>query len=548
MKRISLLIIVIAMVMWPFNIFHIVAEPSYTDTEYWNNRCTGKRQMSAEDKEACLGYSSYLQSQNEGLGEELNAIDAKRQEIAKDIEYYSKQIAEYQTQIDAKQVEINDKQGEIDAKQAEINDKQEDINQKQLEIDAKQLEIDDVQASIDAKQVEIEAKQDEIEAKQDEIDATQADIDALNDKISDRLVISQSTMRINKYLEILMGVSSFEDFMRIANALNNISQFDNKTLNDMFDLKDVLNAQKDELKAAEEEMKEIQEQLVAVQNQMKAVQDEMRVVQNEMVAERTVLEGIQQEIVSQKQELTNEQGAIIALQYETQVIEDEILKQEAELRAQHAAIATDIESKNAVMRQIAEAGLLDAIPTSAAGWTNPVPNGYRSAGTWFYSGGGLHMGYDFAAPAGSTIYSPGNGVVLHSTNGCPTYGYLGNWCTGPGGAYGGGNQVYLLIVVNDSLYAVQMYHMMLDSPIASGTIVSGGTPVGLIGSSGNSSGPHCHVEIIYLGAGSNFSNYAQTWNGDLNFGASAGYAGYYGRCEAGNGPPCRIRPEDIYGF
>ena len=551
MKKLLLVFMCCSLIAWPLSVSQIYAEPGYSDTEYWNDKCTGKAQMTSEEKEACLGYSKYLQSQNEGLGERLNEIDAKREEIAKDIEYYSNQIKEYQNQIDAKQVEINDKQGEIDQKQVEINSKQADIDNKQLEIDAKQLEIDDVQSSIDAKQLEIEAKQDEIEAKQVEIDETQADIDTLNEKIADRLVISQSTMRINKYLEILMGVSSFEDFMRIANALNDISQYDNKTMNDMVDLKALLNEQKEEMKAAEEELKEIQEQMVAVQNQMKAVQAEMQMVQNEMVQERTILEGIQQEIENEKQVLTNEQGTIISLQYETQVIEEEILKQEAELMAMHAQIAYDIASKNAVMQEIAAAGTLDtiAIQGSTAGWVNPVPNGRRSAGTWFYPGGGLHLGYDFAAPAGSPIYSPGPGVVLYSSNGCPTYGYLGNYCRGyEGGAYGGGNQVFLLCVINDGLYAIQMHHMMLDTPIASGTVVGAGTQVGLVGSSGNSSGPHLHFEVFYLGAGSNFSNYAQTWNGDLNFGASAGYDGYYGRCEAGNGPPCRIRPEDIYGY
>ena len=536
MKRIILLLVSISLIVLPLTALPVEAEPGYTDTSYWNERCTGKAQMSAEDKEACLGYSAYLQKQNDGLGEQLSNIEAKRQEIAKDIQYYANKINEYQVQIDAKQVEINSKQGEIDAKQVEIDSKQADIDAKQTEIDNKQVEIDNKQLEIDAKQVEIDAKQ-------KEIDATQADIDTLNQKISDRLIVSQSTMRINKYLEILIGVSSFEDFMRIANALNNISQYDNKTMNDMIDLKALLKTQQEELVRVEEEMKKIQQEMIAVQ-------DEMKVVQAEMVEEREVLEGIQSEMEIQKQALTSEQGEIIALQYETQVIEDEILRQEAELQAQYAAIAADIESKNAAMRDIASAGLLDAIVIqgTTAGWTNPVPAARRSAGTWFYPGGGLHLGYDFAAPVGSTIYSPGNGVVINSVNGCPTYGGLGNWCTGAGGAYGGGNQIYLLLVVNGSLYGVQMAHMMLGSPIAAGTIVSGGTPVGQVGSSGNSSGPHCHIEIFYLGDGSNFSSYAQNWNGDCAFGAGWGYDGYNRRCEAGNGAPCRIQPESVFGY
>ena len=86
MKRIILLLVSISLIVLPLTALPVEAEPGYTDTSYWNERCTGKAQMSAEDKEACLGYSAYLQKQNDGLGEQLNNIEAKRQEIAKDIQ------------------------------------------------------------------------------------------------------------------------------------------------------------------------------------------------------------------------------------------------------------------------------------------------------------------------------------------------------------------------------------------------------------------------------------------------------------------------------
>ena len=484
----------------------IQAEPDYSDTTYWNNRCTGKTQLSATDREACQGYSAYLQQQNNSLGNQLKDIEAKRQEVSANIEYYAAQIEEYQVQIDAKQVEIDAKQAEIDAKQ--------------VEIDAKQAEIDEIQGRIDQKQKEIDAKQ-------AEIDATQAKIDALMDKLAERLVASQSTMRINKYLEILAGASTFEDFLRIANGLNSISQFDNQTLEEMLDLMDLMEKQKKEL----EEIKA-----------------EMKAIQDEMVAEKEVLEGIKAEMEVQREALTAEQGNLLALQYEMQVIEDEYLRQKAELQAQYSAIAADIEAKNQAMREIAAAGDLIIPPGTANGWTIPVPNAVRSAGTWAYAGGGLHLGYDFAAPVGSTIYAPGPGIVINSVNGCPTYGGLGNWCTGPGGAAGGGNQIYLLVVVNGSLYGIQMAHMMLGSPVPHGTVVVGGTPVGQVGSSGNSTGPHCHVEVFYLGSGDNYAEYAQNWNGDCAFGAGWGSTGYATRCEAGNGAPCRIRPESVFGY
>ena len=186
-------------------------------------------------------------------------------------------------------------------------------------------------------------------------------------------------------------------------------------------------------------------------------------------------------------------------------------------------------------------------PLTTTGWTYPVPGAVRSAGTWYYNSGGVHLGYDFAISPGSAIYAAGNGVILRSADACPTYGGLGSGCGYPG-SYGGGNQVYLLTKINGSLYAVKYLHMMSGSPIAQGTIVTAGTQIGKVGSSGNSSGPHCHIEIFWLGSADNFSNYAKTWNLDLAFGCGWGYSALSRLCENGVGAPCRIRPETIFGY
>lgn len=87
--------------------------------------------------------------------------------------------------------------------------------------------------------------------------------------------------------------------------------------------------------------------------------------------------------------------------------------------------------------------------------------------------------------------------------------------------------------------------MMLNTPIAIGTVVTSGTVIGRVGSSGNSSGPHCHVEVFYLGDASNFNAFKSSWNGDLAFGA--GWAGSDRKCDSGTGAPCRLRPESLFG-
>ncbi|MCR5794495.1 MAG: peptidoglycan DD-metalloendopeptidase family protein [Solobacterium sp.] len=496
------------------------AEPDYSDEEYWTDRCLGKSEMSPEDKAACTAYAQYLSKQNTDLGKQFAAVEAKRKQYEEDIAAYAAEIAGYQTQIDAKQAEIDAKQLEIDAKQAEI--------------DAKQAEIDAKQAEIDAKQAEIKKKEEEIGIKETEIADTEAEVEAEKSKVKSRMVIEQRTMRINPYIDILMGAETLDSLVRIMNGLTAISKYDQKVMDSMLTLIDKLNLQKQELEGIKSAMEEVKKQMESVKTAMEAVKAEMETAKGELD--------------KQQEEMKKEKGNLLALQYEIQLAEQVAENMRAELEAQGNKIAADIEAKNQQMREIAEAGVLDeVVATASAGWTYPVPGSRRSAGTWYYPGGGVHLGYDFAAPAGSPIYAVGNGIIINSANGCPTYGYLGSGCGYQyGGSSGGGNQVYLLTPINDGLYAVKYLHMMINSPIATGTRVFAGDQIGQVGSSGNSSGPHCHIEIFYLGSADNFSNFAQTWNGDLAFGCGWAYAALNRRCESGVGAPCRIRPETVF--
>lgn len=452
----KILLCVCVTLMMVSNFAQDVNAEDYSDTTYWSEFCSQSKNGSTD---TCKAYVEYLQSEKESASEKLKEIEAQREEIAANLEKYDAQLKELQSQITSKQAEIDAKQAEIDAKQVEIDDKQKSI------------------------------------------DETQAQVDELKEKVKSRMVNSQGTMRVSKYTDILMGASTFEEFLRIASGLNSITQYDENTLEQLAALITKLNNEKLELEDA-----------------------------------KASLEVIQAELVS-------EQNDLVALKEQTQVIIDEQEKQAADLEAQGDQISANIDSIKDIIGSID----LDGVVT-ADGWTWPVPGAYRSAGTWNYSGGGKHLGYDFAASEGTSILAVANGVVINSADGC-AYGGLGSTCHGTGGSSGGGNQVYLLVSVNDVLYAVKYLHMQLGSPIATGTKVSAGDYIGRVGSTGNSSGAHCHIEIFRLGSASNFSTYAKSWDGDLTFGCgwAGSYDGYGRRCESGYSEPCRIRPESVFG-
>ncbi|MEE8214802.1 MAG: M23 family metallopeptidase, partial [Alphaproteobacteria bacterium] len=96
----------------------------------------------------------------------------------------------------------------------------------------------------------------------------------------------------------------------------------------------------------------------------------------------------------------------------------------------------------------------------------------------------LHRGVDFAAPRGTPIYAAGNGVVVKS---------------GRNGAYG----KYVRIRHN-SRYSTAYAHMRaINRSARRGKRVKQGQIIGTVGTTGRSTGPHLHYEILAGGRRTN---------------------------------------------
>lgn len=98
-----------------------------------------------------------------------------------------------------------------------------------------------------------------------------------------------------------------------------------------------------------------------------------------------------------------------------------------------------------------------------------------------------HKGMDLAAPAGTIIYSVTDGKVISVGSGCNPVGYYGNPC---GGGYGN----YVKIQDNNGMYFIYA-HMYSTPMVSSGQTVSKGQQIGVVGSSGSSTGNHLHFEV-----------------------------------------------------
>lgn len=110
----------------------------------------------------------------------------------------------------------------------------------------------------------------------------------------------------------------------------------------------------------------------------------------------------------------------------------------------------------------------------------PVPN-YRYCSRWY---GGRHRGVDICAPAGTPIYASAGGTITKA-------GYNK---AGAGTGYG-----YSVIINHGGGYST-VYAHCLSLTVSAGQTVKQGQLIGYLGSTGRSTGNHCHFEIRLNGS------------------------------------------------
>ena len=91
----------------------------------------------------------------------------------------------------------------------------------------------------------------------------------------------------------------------------------------------------------------------------------------------------------------------------------------------------------------------------------------------------LHPGLDFTAPAGTPIYATADGIIEFAGN--------------RGDGYGNN------VIINHGFGYKTLYGHMYRIKTRSGQRVKRGEVIGWVGSTGKSTGPHCHYEVIKNG-------------------------------------------------
>lgn len=403
-------------------------------------------------------------------------------------EYQNEKKAALQESIDSFQSSIDELTQ--DAEEISALAQEQKSLQEQLEVQIREQE--EAIAAIEASIQEVES----------EIERKQAEIEIWDAQIKNRMKSEQAATGTNSLADLIMGSSSLSDMLR------RISGFERITASDQDQIRE-LNKMKEQLQFSIQESRRLQQEH---QDQASSLEQDRQEAQ---------------ELEESYNELVHE--------YEQQM---------AELEAQKRSAEIDMDS---IREFVISADLSSNIDYSSIvsvnGFVNPVPGGRTSAGTWAYSGGGLHLGLDRAAPIGTPVIAPASGVIVSASNTSPTNGgFLGNWSGFPAGS---GNFIAMICEVNGTTYAISFAHLSNEFYVKPGDVVSQGQTIALSGNAGNSSGPHTHIEVYNLGNQSVSDAVAQFQRtGDAAFGTGWGTTST--ACEYKGSSPCRERPEKFF--
>ncbi len=313
----------------------------------------------------------------------------------------------------------------------------------------------------------ISAKEDEITNKEEELILAKADENEQYESMKKRIRYMYENGNTG-FVEILCSSKSIGELLNNAEYISRISGYDRNMLVEFQKVVTNVENQEAELKKEYKELQTMQDNLITKQDSV-----------NELIKNK------QSEIQSLTSELGDTKNKLAQL---------EAAAAEAERKQKEAAAAKKAQAaaKKNTSSSGSSAGSAGASVVSGNGtFTHPCPGGYISSGFGYrtqpIAGASTnHKGIDFAAATGTPIYAAAAGTVISA-------GYAGN----------AGN---LLVVSHGN--GLLTYYMHCNAIyVSAGQKVSRGQNVAAVGTTGNSTGPHLHFQVMLNGTPVNPANY-----------------------------------------
>ncbi|RFU69376.1 peptidase M23 [Peribacillus saganii] len=384
--------------------------------------------------------------------------------------------------METKKQHIQEKRSNV---QSGINKADQQINRLQAQqarldeqIKALDLAIGETNQKIREKQAQIEDTEAEIDVLEQEISVLKERIAKRNEVLKERARSFQQSGGDVNYLEVILGSSSFSNFVDRVNAVATIVEAD----------QDILRQHEEDKKSLEEKQAAVEQKLLSLES---------------MLVEFTEMKT---KLTGQKREKDKLMAQLKLKEEETEHLKFS-LQEEAEILAgQQAAIQKAIELEKNRLAELEAARKLAAEEAAKAraarerraasnnGGGSSSSDDYSpapavSSGTFTRPSAGVvtsrmgkrwnkfHAGIDIAKPGTVPVVSVADGVVMRSY-------YSSSY----------GNCVMISHSIGGQLYTSVYAHLESKS-VGNGQVVAKGQQIGYMGNTGRSFGQHLHFEL-----------------------------------------------------
>ena len=351
--------------------------------------------------------------------------------------------------------ELQNERDQLSKQTKEAQQKLKEAQQKQADVEAEITAMDDV---INAAQKELDSAQADLDDVTARLEASQKALEEANIKREQQFVTFSGRMRFFyensrlSYLDILLQSEGFSDMLRRLQYIDDIMSYDQHLLTE-------LTATQNEIKTRTEEIKVEKEQSEYL---LGVAQEKMDSLDAIVAEKRRLVESYAQDEAKYNQLISSNEKA----SQEAQAMINKLLA----------------ESSSSKSTYVYTGGQLNWPVPSRAASSSSLSSGYVSRNRPIGSGSEFHTGYDIPASYGSAVVAAEAGTVIYA-----------GWMSGYGNT----------IMINHGNGLVTLYGHNSSLTVSKGDTVSRGQQVAKIGSTGNSTGNHCHFEVRVNGSHTN---------------------------------------------
>ncbi|WP_416826800.1 murein hydrolase activator EnvC family protein [Ectobacillus polymachus] len=368
---------------------------------------------------------------------------------------------------ESNQSQLNNIDSQLTSKQQDLQNKQQQKSQIETDISSLQKKLEELQTAattneqqLNATKNDIQQTQNQIKEKQSRIVALEEQIAKRQDLIKKRLQAVQEQPRTDLITEVVVNSSNIADLIE-----------------NLYSVTLILNSDNDILKAQAHDQQEVKDEKAAIegkQNDLKKYEETLKQKQQDLDAnkqqQQSVMNALNDKLKQTTEDIMSTQEAQSLLESQKHALEQAIALEKA--NAANSASSTPAANGSSG----GSGSVSNNQPSHIGGFIKPA-QGVISSGFGPRDGGQMHFGVDIAASGTVPIVAAADGVVIKS--------YLSS-------SYG--NVVFLAHSINGKTYTTVYAHMQ-NRMVSEGQVVKQGQQLGLMGSTGESTGQHLHFEL-----------------------------------------------------